>query len=115
MVVALPAGQAGTLLSTAVSFLFLFVVVLGSEGKGVQIAEVEYRDSATVRKMDRADSKWVTWISNRHPLSIRNGVMRDPPPLRFGRKGKHADGQKRKSVAISARRRLLFSMSCVIF
>jgi hypothetical protein len=59
---------------TAVSILFLFVVVLDSEEKSVQIAEVEYRDSATIRKADRADSLWVTSISNRLPLLIRKAV-----------------------------------------
>jgi hypothetical protein len=93
------------LLSTAVSFLFLLAVALDSEGKSAQIAEAQYRDSATIRKVDRADSKWVTSISNRLPLSIRNGVVRE----------KYADAEKCKSVAISAHRGVLFSMSCVIF
>jgi hypothetical protein len=83
--------------------------------KTVRFAKSEYRDSATIRKMECADSKLVKSISNWLPLSIRNGVMRDPPPFHFGRAGKHADGQKCKSVAISARRGCLFSMSCVIF
>jgi hypothetical protein len=93
------------LLPTAVSFFVPFVAVLDSEVKNMQIAEVENRDSATIRKMDRADSKWVTSISNRLPLSIRNRMMGET----------YADAQKCESVAISARRECLFSMSWVIF